>query len=76
MLMPCDNAHGGVAMQRKGSGGRPRYGSPRTVPCERVNVTITQDLLARLEKYCEDEERAKSWVIQKALEAWLDGKGY
>jgi hypothetical protein len=32
--------------------------------------------MERLEKFCEEDERAKSWAIQKALEAWLDGKGY
>lgn len=63
-------------MQRKGSGGRPRYGTPRTVKCERIQLTITQDLNERLTKFCEDEERAKSWVVQKALEKWLSEKGY
>ena len=59
-------------MQRKGSGGRPRFGTPRTEKCERLNITITQDLHERLEKYCIDDERAKSWAIQKALEKWLE----
>lgn len=76
MLCPCIIVPGGVVMQRKGSGGRPRYGTPRTIPCERLNITITKDLMERLEKFCEEDERAKSWVIQKALEVWLDGKGY
>ena len=65
-----------LPMERKGSGGRPRFGTPRTEKCDRLNITITQTLHERLEKFCEDDERAKSWVIQKALEAWLDGKGY
>lgn len=38
--------------------------------------TCPPDLYARLEKYCDDEERAKSWCIQKALEMWLSSKGY
>ena len=63
-------------MQRKGSGGRPRFGSPPTEPCERLNITITQSLHERLEKYCIEDERAKSWAIQKALEKWLSERGY
>lgn len=63
-------------MERKGSGGRPRFGTPRDVKCERLNITITQDLNERLERYCEDDERAKSWAIQKAVDAWLSEKGY
>lgn len=47
-------------MERKGSGGRPRFGTPRTEKCERLNITITQTLHDRLEKFCEDDERAKS----------------
>ena len=38
--------------------------------------TCPPDIHARLVKYCEDEERAKSWVIQKALDAWLKERGY
>ena len=38
--------------------------------------TCPPDLHARLVKYCEDEERAKSWVIQKELDAWRTNKGY
>lgn len=65
-----------LLMERKGSGGRPRFGTPRAEKCERLNITITQTLHDRLEKFCEDDERAKSWVIQKALDARLDGRGY
>ena len=65
-----------MLVERKGSGGRPRYGTPRTTKCERVQVTIDELLLQRLDKFCEDEERARSWVITKAVEQWLSGKGY
>ena len=63
-------------MQRKGSGGRPRFGAPTTEKCERLNITIPETLHERLEKFCTEDERAKSWVIQKALEKWLSEKGY
>ena len=65
-----------LLMERKGSGGRPRFGTPRAEKCERLNITITKTLHDRLERFCEADERAKSWVIQKALEAWLEGRGY
>lgn len=38
--------------------------------------TCPPELHARLVRFCADEERAKSWVIQKALDAWLTNKGY
>lgn len=63
-------------MQRRGSGGRPRFGTPRDEKCERLNITITHDLSERLEKFCVEDERAKSWVIQKTLEKWLSERGY
>ena len=62
--------------KRIGSGGRPPPGSPQGSHSRQLNLTIPLDLFDRLEKFCEDDERAKSWVIQKALEAWLDGRGY
>lgn len=42
----------------------------------RTNVSFPPSLLDRLNKYCEDEERARSWVIQKAVADWLEKKGY
>lgn len=63
--------------QRKGNSGR--------IPDSRVadyqkwiveRYSAPPELHARLLKYCEDEERAKSWVVQKALDAWLTTKGY
>lgn len=41
-----------------------------------AHFTLPPELHARLGKYCDDEERAKSWVAQKALDAWLTKKGY
>lgn len=42
----------------------------------RTNVSFPPSLLDRLNKYCNDEERARSWVIQKAVADWLEKKGY
>lgn len=35
-----------------------------------------KDLHDRLLKFCADEERTKSWTIQKALDAYLKKQGY
>lgn len=43
---------------------------------ERIQVTIPPSLHERLEKYLKDEERPRSWVVQKALDEWLKKKGY
>ena len=61
---------------RKGSGGRPPFGSPPAEKYERLNLTLPPDLNARLNKFCEDDERSRSWVVQKALDKWLSEKGY
>lgn len=42
---------------------------------ERVNVSITPDMMDRLLRYCQQEDRAMSWVMRKALAAYLDEKG-
>lgn len=61
---------------RRGSGGRPAFGSPEHELSERLQLTIPHDLNQRLNKYCEDDERARSWVVQKALDKWLKERGY
>ena len=50
-----------MATRRRDSGGRP---------------SLPHDLNVRLNKFCEDEERARSWAVQKALDKWLTEKGY
>ena len=63
--------------QRKGSSGRiPDSHADRYQKFVNDRYTCPPELHARLVKFCEDEERAKSWVIQKALDAWLTNKGY
>ena len=56
--------------------GRPPFGrepAPKVVP---FSTSLPPELYDRLEKYCADEERAKAWVITKAVDLWLTGKGY
>lgn len=63
--------------ERKGGQGRipdSKRGSYKLF--QKVNISIDPDTFERLERYCADEERARSWVIQKALADWLASKGY
>lgn len=62
--------------RRIGSGGRPPLGSPPIDKCSQLNLTIPGSLKERLERYCEADERSKSWATQKALDQWLSERGY
>jgi len=63
--------------ERKGSSGRiPDSKRSQHQLFQKVNVTIDPETFERLEKYCADNERARSWVIQKAVSDWLTSKGY
>lgn len=42
----------------------------------RYQISLPPSLSERLQKYVADEERPKSWVVQKALDEWLKKKGY
>ncbi len=62
-----------------------RYGNSGRVPDSKIdvyeayrrfNITLPPEIAKRLGKYCEEDERAKSWVISKALDMWLEKKGY
>ena len=56
--------------------GRPRFGQPRQEPCAKMSIAVTQEVFDRLEKFCADDERSKSWCVEKALRMWLESKGY
>jgi hypothetical protein len=63
--------------ERKGSQGRiPDSKRSKHKLFQKVNISIDPETFDRLEKYCEEQERARSWVIQKAVSEWLTGKGY
>ena len=42
----------------------------------RLQITVPPSINERLEKYREEEDRPRSWVIQKALDEWLKKRGY
>lgn len=63
--------------RRRGHSGRiPDMKKDEHEKYENRRYTCPPELFARLLKFCEDEERAQSWVIQKALDKWLKEKGY
>lgn len=57
------------------NGGRSLRGIEET-GFEKFQITLPPSIVERLEKYMKDEERPRSWCIQKALDLWLKQKGY
>lgn len=43
---------------------------------QRVNITMPPSILKRLEAFCREEDRPRSWAIQKAVDEWLKERGY
>ena len=37
----------------------------------KFNVSLSPETAARLEAYCQKNERPRSWVVEKALQAYL-----
>ena len=62
--------------RRGGSGRIPDSKRQEHKLFQRVNVTIDPETYERLERYCSDHERARSWAIQKAVSDWLKQQGY
>lgn len=51
---------------------------PRKDPAEKAikqSISVKPDLLPILMKYCQQEERSMSWVIDKALRQYLNVEG-
>ena len=62
--------------EKRTNRGRPRLGSPNPNRAVKFSTSLPPDLFARLVKYCEDEERDKSYALKKALDPWLSERGY
>lgn len=45
-------------------------------PNLRSSFSIRPELYDRVLKYCGEEERSLSWLVNKALEMFLTSKGY
>ena len=39
-------------------------------------LSFPPELMKRLIKFCQSEERTMSWVVQKALDKWLEDRGF
>ena len=57
------------------NGGRSLRGIEET-GYQKFNITLPPSIIERLEKYMKDEERPRSWTIQKALDEYLEKRGY
>lgn len=42
----------------------------------RINVSMPPSLMKRLDKYMKDQDRPRSWCIQKAVDEWLKNREY
>ena len=58
------------------NGGRNLRGIEDMSGFKDYHVSIPNSLIERLEKYMKDEDRNRSWCIQKAIDKWLADKGY
>lgn len=58
------------------NGGRSLRGIEETGGYKKYNITLPPSLIERLEKFMEAEERNRSWTIQKALDEYLQKRGY
>jgi len=43
---------------------------------ERFNITLPPSIVERLAKFMEEEDRGRSWTIQRALDEFLKQRGY
>lgn len=62
--------------ERRTMRGRPRLGDPPQPHVIKFSTSLPPDIYERLERYCADEERDKAWCLKKAIDKWLQEKGY
>jgi len=43
---------------------------------ERFNITLPPSIVERLKKFMDEEDRGRSWTIQRALDEFLKQRGY
>lgn len=58
------------------NGGRNLRGIENMSGFDDYHVSLPNDLVERLKKYQKDQDRNRSWCIQKALDEWLKKQGY
>lgn len=62
--------------EKRTNRGRPRLGDDRPPRAVKYSSSLPPEVWERLERYCKDDERDKSYAIRKALEVWLGERGY
>ena len=58
------------------NGGRNLRGVEDMSGFKDYHISLPNSLIERLEKFMTEEDRNRSWCIQKALDEWLKKKGY
>lgn len=58
------------------NGGRSRRGEEETGNYKDFHISLPPSVIERLEKFMSKEERNRSWTIQKALDEFLNKRGY
>jgi len=43
---------------------------------ERFNISLPPSIIERLNKFMQEEDRGRSWTIQRALDEYLKKHGY
>jgi len=41
-----------------------------------LHISLPNSIRERLERFMKEEDRNRSWVIQRALDEWLKKRGY
>lgn len=58
------------------NGGRSLRGVEETGGYKTYTISLPPSIIERLDKFMKDEERHRSWTIQKALDEYLAKRGY
>lgn len=58
------------------NGGRSKRGEEETGGYVKYNITLPPSLVERLDKYMKEEDRGRSWTVQKALDEYFTKRGY
>lgn len=58
------------------NGGRNLRGIENMSGFDDYHVSLPNDLVERLKKYQQEQDRNRSWCIQRALDEWLKKQGY
>lgn len=58
------------------NGGRSLRGIEETGGYKKFSISLPPSIIERVDKFMKEEERPRSWLIQKALDEYLKKRGY